>query len=151
MDDIETPADAARLDPALIQRLLSMATHWARGISLALVERSIHGSLCFAASGRNERGRGDQMACAYVVTDSATSAYRCDVCLPSAWRSYAIARRLLDVVIAHLRLQVRRRFAPATRDAPSLYARYGLTVPIANPSTWMERHNPNVYSQERYP
>jgi len=38
-----------------------------------------------------------------------------------------------------------RRWTLATRDAHSLYSQFGF-MPLAAPDGWMERHDPNVYS-----
>jgi hypothetical protein len=38
-----------------------------------------------------------------------------------------------------------RRWTLSTRDAHSLYSQFGFT-PLAAPDRWMERHDPNVYS-----
>lgn len=45
----------------------------------------------------------------------------------------------------HPLLQDLRRWTLATRDAHSLYSQIGFT-PLAAPDRWMERHDPNVYS-----
>lgn len=38
-----------------------------------------------------------------------------------------------------------RRMALVKRDAHSLYARHGFK-PLASPTRWMERHDPEVYA-----
>jgi GNAT superfamily N-acetyltransferase len=139
---IEISSDPARLDPAAIHHFLATESHWAQGIPLELVERSIRGSLCFGAYAGTA-----QIAFARVVTDGATFAYLCDVFVLPEYRGRGVARRLLDAVFADPRLQGLRRFALATRDASGLYANFGFT-PLARPSIWMERHNPHVYATE---
>jgi hypothetical protein len=50
----------------------------------------------------------------------------------------------MECVVKHPELQGLRRWVLATRDAHSLYQKFGF-IPLAHPDRFMERHNPNVY------
>ena len=116
-------------------------SYWSPGVPLAVVERAARHSLCFGI-----RHRGRQVAFARVVTDRASFAYLADVYVLEAHRGQGLSKAMLDAVFAHAELQGLRRFMLATRDAHSLYARYGFT-PLANPSRMMEIHDPHVYEK----
>jgi len=47
MKDLRITTEKAELDIPLVHRILSEQTSWAKGISLAVVQRSIEHSLCF--------------------------------------------------------------------------------------------------------
>ncbi len=136
--DIDT--DRARLDRALIHRYLSEESYWARGVPRDVLDRALEHSLCFGAY----RGEA-QVGFARVITDRATFAYLADVFVLESQRGQGCAQRLMDAVLAHPDLQGLRRLALATRDAHTLYAKYGFT-PLARPETFMERYRPDVYA-----
>jgi len=114
-------------------------TYWAAGIPVATIERSIENSLCFGLYKGNE-----QIGFARVVTDQATFAYLADVFVADAWRGQGLSKWLVEVILQHPGLQNLRRFMLATRDAHSLYARYGFK-PLAQPEFIMQIHKPDVY------
>ena len=128
------------LDIDLIHAFLS-TTYWARGISRAVVERAIAGSLCF---GGYLGGR--QLAFARVVTDGATFGYLSDVFVLPEHRGRGYARALVAAVLAHPDLQGLRRFMLATRDKHALYAGFGFAAP-AKPEMLMERLDLDIYSR----
>jgi len=132
-DDYFISTDRSRLDIPLIHEWLSTCSYWAQGRSLDTVLRSIDHSLPFGIY----RGT-EQVGFARVVTDYATFAWLADVFVLDAHRGRGLSKRLLEAVIAHPELQGLKRFVLATRDAHSLYARFGF-APLAAPERWMER------------
>src|SRR5262249_20233372 len=135
----EISADPRRLDLDLIHRFLSEDAYWSPGIPRATVERAIANSLCFGIY-----DAGAQVGFARVITDRATYAYLADVFVLPAHRGNGLSKLLLQSIVAHPELQGLRRWTLATRDAHSLYAKFGFT-PIAKPDRLMERHDPDVY------
>lgn len=141
--DAYTITDDRRcLDIAAIHAFLTRS-YWSPGIPLAVVERAIAHSLPFAVL-----HEGRQIGFARVITDRASFAYLADVYILEAHRGQGLSKRLLDTILAHPDLQGLRRFLLATRDAHTLYARYGFT-PLANPSRMMERFDPDAYAAYR--
>lgn len=140
---IEIDSNLERLQVDVIHGFL-VESYWAKGISRALVERAVAGSLCFGVYDL-ETG-GAQVGFARVITDRATFAYLADVFILESHRGRGLATRLMDAVIAHPALQGLRRWMLATRDAHGLYERYGFT-PLAVPVRFMERHDPEVYGR----
>ena len=119
--------DLALLDITLIHQFLSEQSHWAQGVSRAVVERSIANSLCF---GIYEDGA--QVGFARVITDRATSAHLCDLFVLKSARGRGHSRRLIEAVLAHPDLQQLRRFTLKTTTAGPLYEQYGWQ-PVSDP------------------
>ena len=69
MEEFQITTERAELDIRLVHRFLSEQTYWAKGIPLALVQRSVDNSLCFGGF----LGK-DQVAFARVISDYATFA-----------------------------------------------------------------------------
>ena len=128
------------LDIPLIHRFLAQQSYWARGIPLDVVQRSIDHSLCFGGFVGTS-----QVAFARVISDYATFANLMDVFVIPEHRGKGYGKTIVSAVISHPDLQGLRRFALATADAHSLYARFGFT-PLAKPHLFMERHVPDIYT-----
>jgi len=139
--DFELSTDPSRLDRALIHRFLSEQSYWATGVPRAVADRSIEHSLCFGVY-----RSGAQVAFARVVTDRATFAYLADVFVLPEYRADGLGKWMISTVMHHPELQGLRRFLLATKDAHGLYARFGFT-PLANPTRFLERFDPDVYSR----
>jgi len=135
--------DPARLDVALIHQYLSEESYWAQNIPRELVALAIAGSLNFGlyASG------GKQIGFARVITDYATFAYLCDVFVLPDYRGQGLSKWLMTCVMAHPDLQNLRRFMLMTRDAHSLYTRFGFT-PVKNPTNCLEIARPGLYKNK---
>lgn len=138
--DFELSTDPSRLDRGLIHRFLSEQSYWATGVPRAVVDRSIEHSLCFGVY-----RTGAQVAFARVVTDRATFAYLADVFVLPEYRADGLGQWMITIVVRHPALQGLRRFLLATKDAHGLYARFGF-VPLANPTRFLERFDPDVYA-----
>ena len=140
MEDLRITTEAAELAVPLIHCFLSEHTYWAKGIPIALVQRSIDNSLCFGGF----LGKA-QVAFARVVSDYATFANLVDVFVLPEHRGKGYGKDLMDAVFAHPQLQGLRRFTLATGDAHGLYAQYGFTAPLY-PQSLMARYFPNIYT-----
>lgn len=130
--------DRSRIQADVVAGFLA-GSYWAKGIPEDVVRRSIEGSLCFALL-EGER----QIGFARVITDYATFGYLADVFILPEYRGHGLGVWLIECVMSHPGLQGFRRWMLGTRDAHSLYARFGFT-PMRNPDRFMERHNPTVY------
>jgi GNAT superfamily N-acetyltransferase len=131
-------ADRARIDVDAVHAFLTRS-FWARGISRALVAKSIEHSLCFGAF-----DNGAQVAFARVVTDYSTYAYLCDVYVLDEYRGQDIGKWMMEFVMKHPELQGLRRFQLVTRDAHGLYARFGFKSPD-HPERQMEIFRDGIY------
>ena len=134
-------ADRERIDIDAVHTFLSRS-FWAKGISKEIVAKSIRHSLCFGVfNGAN------QVGFARVVTDYSTYAYLCDVYVLEDHRGQGLAVWLMEFVMGHPELQGLRRFQLVTRDAHSLYRKFGFQEP-PNPERQMEIFKPGLYSGE---
>jgi len=130
-DGLVVTTDPSRFDVAAIHAFLD-TSYWARGRPLAVVEKSIRGSLCF---GVLDAGR--QVGFARAVTDRATYAYLADVYVLESHRGRGVATWLMECVMSHPDLQGLRRFMLATQDAHGLYRKFGFAA-LARPERHME-------------
>ena len=130
--------DPSRLDPDAIHAYLTRS-YWSPGIPPGIVARALAHSLCFGLY-----DGAAQVGLARVVTDRATYAYVCDVYVLETHRGQGLGKWLMEEVMAHPDLQGLRRFALATRDAHTLYERYGFRT-LANPDNHLEIRVPDIY------
>ena len=116
--------DPKDLDVEAIHRFLSEESHWARGISIDLVRRSIEHSLNFGLFSGTV-----QVGYARVVTDHATFAYLQDVFVLEAYRGRGLSRQLVAAVLAHPAVRDVRRFMLVSSTARGLYEKFGFAPP----------------------
>jgi GNAT superfamily N-acetyltransferase len=136
--------DRSRLNIDLIHDFLSKTSYWATGRASDVVERSINNSLSFGVY------KGiDQVGFARVVTDYATFAWIADVFVLPEHRGHGLSKWLIDVMLSHSQLQGFRRWVLATKDAHTLYERFGF-IPLHRPERWMERPDPNMQESPDY-
>lgn len=133
--------DRARLDLDVIHGFLTNC-YWAKGIPRELVARSIKHSLCFGVYD----GGGAQVGFARVVSDFATYAYIADVFVLEPHRGRGLGKGLMESIVQHPALQELRRWNLTTRDAHTLYARFGFT-PLKFPERYMEILRLNMYEK----
>lgn len=125
--------------------------YWSVGIPREVVERGINHSIAFGVydtthARASEPAKPEQIGLARVISDCATFAYLSDVYILESHRGRGLSKWLVEVILAHRDLQGLRRFCLLTRDAHSLYARYGFQ-PIADPSRYMEIIVPDIYTR----
>jgi len=143
-DDYEISTDKSRLDLELIHNYLSNDSYWATGRSREVVERSIENSLPFGIYTQN-----GQVGFARIVTDYATFAWVADVFVLPEHRGRGLSKWLMEVIIAHPRLQGFRRWVLSTKDAHGLYEKFGF-IPLHRPERGMERPDPNMKESPDY-
>jgi GNAT superfamily N-acetyltransferase len=119
------------LDVDSIHSYLSKESYWAENIPRSIVERSIKGSYCFGAYDDNK-----QVAFARVITDEATFAYLADVFVVEAYRRKGISKNLMKFIMDKAAFDGVRSFMLATKDAHSLYEKYGFQA-LQTPERYM--------------
>ena len=135
--------DRSKLDLDLVHGYLA-SSYWASGMPRPTLERAVENSLTFGIY------RGDQQAgFARVITDLATYAYLSDVFVVEPYRGRGLSKWLMEVIIAHPKLQGFRRWVLSTKDAHELYARFGF-IKLYRPERWMERLDPNLKESPDY-
>jgi GNAT superfamily N-acetyltransferase len=138
----EVDTDRARLDLPMIHDFL-VRSRWAKGIPFEVLKKAIDHSLPF---GLYRDGR--QVGFARVVTDHATFAYLADVFVVEEARNLGLGQRLVAAILEHPELKGLRRWLLGTRDAHSLYRRFGFAEP-APPFAFLERLDPGIYDAAR--
>lgn len=142
-DGYRISTDPACLDLDLIHRFLSEESYWAQGVPREVMERAITNSLPF---GLYHTQSGAQVGFARFITDQATFAYLADVFIVPPHRGQGLSKWLVQTILTHPELQGLRRFLLFTRDAHSLYNRYGFT-PVPNPEDCLVKYEPNPYNR----
>jgi GNAT superfamily N-acetyltransferase len=103
-----------------VHGFLRMA-YWSPNLPRNVLERSLEHSMAFGMYDAD----GAQAGFARVVTDRAVFAYLADVFVASEHRGTGLGVWLVETVLGHPHLQGLRRIALGTRDAHSLYERFG--------------------------
>ncbi len=142
--EYEISTDRSRFDLDLIHDYISKHSYWGKGRAREVVARSIENSLPFGIY-----QDGEQIGFARVVTDYATFAWIADLFVLSQHRGRGLSKWLMEVILAHPRLQGFRRWVLSTKDAQGLYERYGF-MPLKRPERWMERFDPNMQESPDY-
>lgn len=146
-DEYRISTDMSLLDVAEIHDYLSNHSYWANGIPLSVLQKSIQHSICFGLFINDEFSKSiKQIGFARVVSDHATFAYLGDVYVRAHYRGIGLSKWLMECVLAHPELQGLRRFCLATKDAQSLYSRYGFEV-LKQPENWMEIKIADIYKK----
>jgi uncharacterized protein len=112
--------DPGRLDHALVHRFLAQESYWASGVSAPDVRASCDQALCFGVY----RGK-QQLAFARVITDFIRFGYLGDVFVVAEARGQGLSKLLVAEILAHPALARVERWLLGTRDAHTLYARFG--------------------------
>lgn len=116
-------------------------SYWAKNIPIELVQKSIAHSLCFGVYKDKK-----QIGFARVISDYATFGYLCDVIIAQDEQGQGAGKMLMEFIMKHPDLKGLRRFMLATRDAHTLYTKYGFTK-LQNPDRIMEITIPDPYSE----
>lgn len=131
--------DRARLQLDAIHRFLSEESYWANNRTREQTATAIKNSLPFGVyQGKN------QIGFARVVSDFATFAYIGDVYILPEFRGRGLSKWLMQVIVNYPELQGLRRWVLATRDAHTLYEKFGFHA-LVHPERWMERPAPDAY------
>ena len=131
--------DWTRLQIEAIHRFLSEESYWAQNRTMEQTLTAIKNSLPFGVyTGEN------QIGFARVVTDYATFAYLGDVYILEEFRGRGLSKWLMEVIVGHPELLGFRRWVLATKDAHTLYEKFGFHA-LVHPERWMEKPAPNAY------
>lgn len=131
--DYIVSTDRSRFDRDLLYRFLSGEAYWSKGIPRDVLERAHANSLCFGLYAPS----GEQAGFCRVVTDHATYGYLADVFVVPAHRGRELGVWIVQCAVDHPELCGLRSWQLGTRDAHSVYERFGWRA--ADPGRWMAR------------
>jgi hypothetical protein len=131
--------DKTFLDNNAIFRFLSEESYWAKGISRELVLKAIKNTdICVGIyEGNPAKESVRQVGFARIITDFVRFAYLMDVFVVKEYRGRGLSKWLMEIIGGHPQLMHVRRTMLATKDAHSLYAKYGF-APLEKPTSFME-------------
>ncbi|HQW84624.1 MAG TPA: GNAT family N-acetyltransferase [Ferruginibacter sp.] len=137
-DDFIISTNKNKLDVNYIHNYLCNESYWAKNITKSIVKKSIDGSLCFGLyiTPGDTNKYNKQVGFARVVTDYATFGYLADVFVDETYRKKGLAKWMMEEIMKHKNLQGLRRWMLATRDAHTLYAKFGF-LPLDKPERIM--------------
>lgn len=142
--DYTISTDNKRLEIPTIHHYLSNESYWAQGRSVETVQLALENSFNFGLY-KNDK----QIGFARVVTDFATFAWVADLFVLPEHRGQGLSKWLMEIILGHPRLQGFRRWVLATKDAHTLYERFGF-IPLHRPERWMERPDPKMQESPDY-
>lgn len=125
-------ADKGEIDTPAVTKMLQNS-YWAENRSKEAIRTSIENSFCVGVYDQEK-----QIGFARVVTDYAVFAYLCDVIIDEAYRGKGIGQELLQFVLEHPSLENVKSWSLLTKDAHSLYEKFGFAKP-EDPSRYMRR------------
>jgi GNAT superfamily N-acetyltransferase len=125
--------DKTKLDVPAIHDYLCNRSYWAKGISLADVQKSIDHTMCFGLYDEAEK----MLGFARVLTDHVAFMYLMDVFVLEDYRGQGLGKMLVQHIVEHPELQVRRQLL-ATVDAHGLYRKLGFAE-LEEPGRYLTR------------
>lgn len=123
--------DKRKLQIKVIHSFLT-ESYWQKGIPIELVRKVIKHSFCVGVY-----HFGKQIGFARVVTDFVLNAYLADVFILEEHRGKGLSKLLLEFIFKHPELNNIKTWRLGTRDAHSLYSKFGFHPP-ENPERMME-------------
>lgn len=141
--DYTISTNPSLLQIEIIHQYLSKESYWAKNIPIEVVKQSIEGSLCFGVYSNDV-----QIGFARLITDKATFAYLADVFILPEHRGKGLSKWLMQTIHAYPQLQGLRRWLLGTKDAHTLYEKFGWTrFGEEQLHRFMQLHNPHVYDK----
>lgn len=132
--DYTINTDKKKLKPVVIHTFLKNS-YWSPGITFDYVKKAIKNSECFGLY-----FKGEQVGFARVITDYTSLGYLADVFILEKHRGKGLAKWMLESIFKHPDLQNIRKWMLATKDAHTLYERYGFQS-VENPAKYMIKPN----------
>ena len=130
--------DKKRLDINCIDDFLS-ESYWAKGRPREIVIKSIENSICF---GVYDEEKKIQVGFARVVSDNATFSFIADLFIIEKYRRIGLSKFLMQAMLEHPELQILGKWILGTKDAHSLYEKFGFG-PLPRPERLMMKKNFN--------
>lgn len=141
MSEVIIKTGKESMDVTMIHRFLTEDSYWAKGISYALVDRSLTHSFCTGAF-----VNGNQVGFGRVITDYYTFGWFADFFVLSEYRGQGISKKMLSHILEQPWSKRLRRKMLNTSDAHGLYRQFQFKD-LANPSYVLEIYHPDIHLQ----
>ena len=128
--------DKAKFNKDVIVYFLQNNAYWAKTRSRETIEKSIENSFCFGLYSSND----NQVGFARVITDFSVFAWLMDVFILKEYQNKGLGKLLMQAIMSHPDLQSLKRWGLGTKDAHSLYEKFGFTA-LSDPNIMMEKIN----------
>ncbi|WP_165749212.1 GNAT family N-acetyltransferase [Cellulophaga sp. Z1A5H] len=129
---VKFSTDKSKLDLDKIQQYISNESYWGEGRTLEEVKITIDNSFCFGLYTEN----GAQIAFSRVVTDHILFAYLMGVIVFTEFQGKGYGKQLVEYIMTNELLKKVKTIALKTKDAHSLYERYGFKK-VGDSEFWM--------------
>ena len=124
-DGFVVTSDLKQVNIEALHKYLSTESYWAKNIPREIVEKGVKNSLNFSLLSPQKRFIGY----AKLITDRATFAYLADVYIEKEFRGQGLGKWLMECIMSHPELQNLRLWLLHTKDAHSLYSKFGFSQP----------------------
>lgn len=124
--------DKSKLDIDKIYQYISTASYWGKGRTLEEVQTTIANSFCFGLYDAHD----NQIGFARLVTDYVLFAYIMDVIVFPEYQGRGFGKEIIAYIMNHDILKKVKTVALKTKDAHSLYERYGFKK-VGDSVFWM--------------
>ena len=126
--------DKRQLDLPKIYDFISRESYWGHGRSEEEFYTTVEHSFCFGMF----NSEGEQIGFARVVTDFVVFAYLMDVVIFKSFQGKGLGKALMNAIMNHKSLEKIKTFALKTKDAKSLYAKFGFKS-LCDSEMWMTK------------
>lgn len=133
------------LNREMIFQFLDKDSYWANDIPYEFVEKFIEGSYCFGVYKDNSDNESEQVGFARVVSDGVTFAYLADVFILPTYRNLGLSKWLMEEIMNYEKLSTVRVFMLGTKDAHTLYNKFGFEVIDNSNKRFMAILKDNLY------
>jgi GNAT superfamily N-acetyltransferase len=134
-DEFTISTDKNKIDMVYVHEFLSNS-YWSPGVPMETVKRAMEVSLSFGVY-HNDK----QIGYARMITDKTNFAFMADVFIDEKFRGQGLGKWLIEAILTHPELQGLRSIMLATKDAHTLYEKFGFAK-ISNPNRFMVYNPP---------
>ena len=124
------------LQVQVVHSYLCHQSYWAKGIPIAVVQKSIEGSYCVGVYLGDE-----QVGFARLITDYATFGYLADVFVLEPHRGKGLSKEIMKFLMEQQWVQGLRNTMLGTQDAHGLYQQFGFSQ-LTDPKRYMHKFKP---------
>ena len=131
-NDVYISTDKALLDINFIHQYIGKMSYWGAERTMEQTKKTIENSFCFGMYLKTNV----QIGFARVVTDYVFFGYLMDVIIDNKYQGKGLGKALMEFILDHKAIKDLQTLALKTKDAHSLYDRYGFKK-VGDSAMWM--------------